>query len=230
MQYIPPIYYKRVSCNTVPELPGLPYGGLNMNVVIRNLLYLSNEHRIVIYKPWKYKCWVWRNFQKAVRTIIQNKYNCIWYDANCIHVKPFGGFPISENDHISQGSVVCTWSVNTRYCTAQFNKNVQMHQAKVLKKEWFVENKLKVHSFGGLPLLESDYPKADFVICTKPVKVRYCTAQFNKNVQIHRSKKLEKAAWFFTNKLKVLSFGELPLLDVDYPKSYYVICTKPVDV
>ena len=87
-----------------------------------------------------------------------------------------------------------------------------MHQAKMLKKEWFVENKLKVHSFGGLPLLE-----ADLVICTKPVKVRYCNAQFNENVWIHKSKKLEKAVWFFANKLKVFSCGGLPLLDLDYP-------------
>ena len=120
MQYIPPIYYKRVSCNTVPELPGLSQSGLDMNVVISNLFYLSNEHRILIYKPGQYKHWVWRNFQKAVRTIVQNKYNHIWYDANCTHVKPFGGFPLSENDHVGQGSVVCMQSINIRYCTAQF--------------------------------------------------------------------------------------------------------------
>ena len=201
-----------------------------MNVVISNLYYLSNEHRIVIYKPGQYKCWVWRNFQKIVRTIVQKKYNCIWYDANHIHVKPFGGFPLSENDHVGQDSVVSTWSINIRYCTAQFNENVQMHQAEMLKKKWFVENKLKVHSFGGLPLLKSDYPKANLVICTKPVKVRYCTAQFNENVQLHRSKELEMAAWFFTKKLKVLSFGGLPF--VRFRLSQVILCDlyKPVKV
>ena len=134
MQYIPSIYYKRMSCNTVPELPGLPQSGLDMNVVISNLFYLSNEHRIVIYKPGQYKHRVWRNFQKAVRMIVQNKYNYIWYDANRIHVKAFGAFPLNENDHIGQGSVVCTWFVNIRYCTEQFNKNVQKYQSEMLKK------------------------------------------------------------------------------------------------
>ena len=64
-----------------------------------------------------------------------------------------------------------------------------------MKREWFIANKLNADSFGALPLLESEYPKSNLVICTKPAKVQYCTAQFNENVQIHKLKILRRE-WF----------------------------------